>query len=111
MIGVHVYVHVYTPSAVRRTQNLRVTIAPLFPHDPVCCAPARRYEMRDRTNLLLPGVQPALVAAVVKAAAGKPVVLVLMTGGVVDVSAFVVFFLPEHGHLSRPHRLFMPAVY
>ena len=49
--------------------------------------------MRDRTNLLLPGVQPALVAAVVKAAAGKPVVLVLMTGGVVDVSAFVVFFL------------------
>jgi hypothetical protein len=50
--------------------------------------PSIEYEMRDRTNLLLPGVQPALVAAVVKAAAAeqKPVVLVIMAGGVVDVT-------------------------
>ena len=48
--------------------------------------PSIEYEMRDRTNLLLPGSQPALVAAVKKAAGNKPVVLVLMTGGVLDVT-------------------------
>lgn len=42
--------------------------------------------MRDRTSLLLPGVQPELVAAVATAAGDKPVVLVVMSGGVVDVT-------------------------
>ena len=48
--------------------------------------PSIEYEMRDRTSLLLPGVQPDLVAAIVAAAPDKPVVLVVMSGGVVDVT-------------------------
>jgi beta-D-xylosidase 4 len=43
-------------------------------------------EGRDRISLLLPGHQQALVSAVVEAAAGRPVVLVILSGGPVDVS-------------------------
>jgi xylan 1,4-beta-xylosidase len=44
-------------------------------------------EMRDRTSIDLPGAQHALVAAVTAAAAGKPVVIVLLSGSTVDVTA------------------------
>ena len=43
-------------------------------------------EGRDRISLLLPGHQQALVSAVLEAAAGRPVVLVILSGGPVDVS-------------------------
>ena len=43
-------------------------------------------EGHDRTSLLLPGHQGALVSAVVEAAAGRPVVLVILSGGPLDVS-------------------------
>lgn len=43
-------------------------------------------ERHDRTSLLLPGRQRALVSAVVEAAAGRPVVLVILSGGPLDVS-------------------------
>jgi beta-D-xylosidase 4 len=43
-------------------------------------------EGHDRTSLLLPGRQRALVSAVVEAAAGRPVVLVILSGGPLDVS-------------------------
>ena len=50
--------------------------------------PSVEYEMRDRMDLLLPGQQAGLVAAVRKAlGATKPLVLVLMGGGVIDTSA------------------------
>ncbi len=42
-------------------------------------------EMRDRTSIDLPGAQHALVAAL--AAVGKPLVVVLMSGSSLDVSA------------------------
>ena len=42
-------------------------------------------EMRDRTSIDLPGAQHALVAALV--AVGKPVVIVLLSGSSLDVSA------------------------
>lgn len=42
-------------------------------------------EFRDRTGLLLPGFQQELISEVSKAAKG-PVVLVLMSGGPVDVT-------------------------
>jgi len=44
-------------------------------------------EGHDRTSLLLPDNQDALIAAVATAAAGKPVAMVTMGGGPVDVSA------------------------
>ena len=45
------------------------------------------YEMRDRTDLLLPGVQAGLVSAVRTALGShKPLVLVLMGGGVIDTA-------------------------
>lgn len=47
---------------------------------------AQEKEGRDRISLLLPGHQQALVSAVVEAAAGRPVVLVILSGGPVDVS-------------------------
>jgi len=43
-------------------------------------------ERLDRTTLLLPGHQQALVETVVEAAAGRPVVLVILSGGPLDVS-------------------------
>jgi hypothetical protein len=44
--------------------------------------------MRDRTELLLPGGQAALVLAVRAAMGGaKPLILALMGGGVIDTSA------------------------
>lgn len=43
-------------------------------------------EALDRTSLLLPGNQEKLITAVAEAAAGKPVVLVLMCAGPVDIS-------------------------
>jgi beta-D-xylosidase 4 len=49
--------------------------------------PSVEYEMRDRTDLLLPGVQAGLVEAVRKAMGpSKPLVLVLMGGGVIDTA-------------------------
>jgi hypothetical protein len=49
--------------------------------------PSVEYEMRDRTDLLLPGEQAGLVAAVRKALGPtKPLVLVLMGGGVIDTA-------------------------
>lgn len=57
-----------------------------------------RYEMRDRTDLLLPGAQAALVAAVRKGlGAVKPLVLVLMGGGVIDTSEVCAPSAPYHG--------------
>ena len=47
--------------------------------------PSVEYEMRDRTDLLLPGAQAGLVRAVRKALGpSKPLILVLMGGGVID---------------------------
>lgn len=43
-------------------------------------------EAFDRTDLLLPGEQQDLVTAVASSAAGRPVVLVVMSGGCVDIS-------------------------
>lgn len=49
--------------------------------------PSVEYEMRDRTDLLLPGVQAGLVEAVRKSLGpSKPLVLVLMGGGVIDTA-------------------------
>jgi len=45
------------------------------------------YEMKDRTNLLLPGVQAELIANVKEAAGDKPVILVIMSGGVIDFTS------------------------
>jgi hypothetical protein len=47
------------------------------------------YQGKDRTSLLLPGTQHALITQVAAAAAArhKPVALVVMSGGVVDISA------------------------
>lgn len=47
---------------------------------------AQEKEGRDRTNLLLPGRQHALVNAVLEAASGRPIVLVILSGGPLDVS-------------------------
>lgn len=44
-------------------------------------------ESNDRTSIDLPYIQHQLAAAVAKAAAGKPVVIVLINGGSLDVSA------------------------
>ena len=49
------------------------------------------FDRGDRTRLELPAVQRELMAAVVEAAAGKPVVLVLMSG-----SALAVNWADEH---------------
>ena len=47
--------------------------------------PSVECEMRDRTDLLLPGAQAGLVRAVRKALGpSKPLILVLMGGGVID---------------------------
>ena len=64
-----------------------------------------RYEMRDRTDLLLPGSQAELVQAV-RSAMGpaKPLIVALMGGGVIDTSAvdelvdavIWVGYLPRH---------------
>lgn len=43
-------------------------------------------EARDRISLLLPGHQQSLVETVVEAAAGRPLVLVILSGGPLDVS-------------------------
>lgn len=43
-------------------------------------------EARDRLTLLLPGYQQQLVETVVEAASGRPVVLVVLSGGPLDVS-------------------------
>jgi beta-glucosidase-like glycosyl hydrolase len=44
-------------------------------------------EGHDRTSLIMPNKQDALVSAVAAAAGGKPVILIVMGGGPVDVSA------------------------
>ena len=44
-------------------------------------------EANDRVSLRLPGVQELLIDAVLTASAGKPVVLVVISGGPVDLSA------------------------
>ena len=44
-------------------------------------------ESNDRTSIDLPYIQHELVKAVAKAAAGKPIVIVLINGGSLDVSA------------------------
>lgn len=51
---------------------------------------SQEYEMRDRNSLLLPETQTALVHQVAAAAASHsaPVILALMSGGVIDVSEF-----------------------
>ncbi|KAG0554535.1 hypothetical protein KC19_12G098500 [Ceratodon purpureus] len=43
-------------------------------------------EALDRTSLLLPGNQQTLINQVAEAAAGRPVVLVIMSGGPVDIA-------------------------
>lgn len=43
-------------------------------------------EKLDRTSLRLPGHQEGLIQAVAQAAGGKPVVLVILSGGPVDVN-------------------------
>lgn len=47
---------------------------------------AQEKEGHDRISLFLPGHQWALISTVVEAAAGRPVVLVILSGGPVDVS-------------------------
>ncbi|XP_024364102.1 probable beta-D-xylosidase 5 [Physcomitrium patens] len=47
---------------------------------------AQEKEGRDRDSLLLPGRQMELVSSVVEASAGRPVVLVLLSGSPLDVS-------------------------
>lgn len=51
-------------------------------------------EFRDRAELLLPGLQPDLVLKVASMAKG-PVILVLMSGGPIDVS-----FAKDHPKIS-----------
>jgi len=46
-------------------------------------------EGHDRTDTLLPGAQSQLVKAVIQAAAGKPIVVVLLNGGIVSDDALV----------------------
>ena len=48
-------------------------------------------EGRDRTDTKLPGAQAALLQAVVRAGAGKPVVVVLVNGGIVSVDALLEY--------------------
>lgn len=43
-------------------------------------------EKLDRTSLLLPGYQEQMIKAVAEAAKGTPILLILMSGGPVDVS-------------------------
>lgn len=47
---------------------------------------SQESEGHDRTILTLPGVQEQLITTVAQAAAGKPVVVVLLGGGMVDMS-------------------------
>ena len=54
---------------------------------PVLRADAVEKEGHDRTNISLPGQQPALLRALL--ALEKPAVLVLVNGGVVGVEEFV----------------------
>ena len=52
----------------------------------------QEYEMRDRTTLLMPATQTDLItqAASAAAAKGKPFVVVLISGGVLDISGLLV---------------------
>ena len=56
---------------------------PFFPPPPQC-----EKEGLDRTNLLLPNRQPEMVEAVLRAANG-PAIMVVIGGGAVDLSAYV----------------------
>jgi hypothetical protein len=44
-------------------------------------------EGHDRTVLTFPGLQDQLIERVATAAAGKPVIMVVMSGGMIDISA------------------------
>jgi hypothetical protein len=46
---------------------------------------SQESEGRDRTIITIPGQQQALIKRVAPAAAGKPVVMVVMSGGMVDI--------------------------
>lgn len=69
-------------AATRAAQSAEATVLVLG------LDPSIEYEMRDRTDLLLPGVQAELVRAV-RTAMGteKPLVVALMGGGVIDTSS------------------------
>jgi beta-D-xylosidase 4 len=47
---------------------------------------AQESEGRDRESLLLPGMQQELISTVVDAVSGQPIVVVILSGGPVDVS-------------------------
>jgi beta-D-xylosidase 4 len=47
---------------------------------------AQESEGRDRESLLLPGMQQELISTVVNAVSGRPFVVVILSGGPVDVS-------------------------
>jgi beta-D-xylosidase 4 len=47
---------------------------------------AQESEGRDRESLLLPGMQQELISTVVDAVSGRPIVVVILSGGPVDVS-------------------------